>query len=101
MPCPQPGEGQDEAGGRGKRGLFLNITVSPGTEVYRLLTGAAGFLVPTCSLNADLCGFSWLLIVPPGRRYTSGMSRREDSSSGGGIQLARKNQILIFPDVLT
>jgi hypothetical protein len=41
--------------------------------------GAAGFLVPTCSLNADLRGFLWLLTSPRGRRYSIGMVRRGNS----------------------
>jgi len=36
-------------------------------ESIVFLAGARGFLVPTCSLNADLCGFSWLLTAPRGR----------------------------------
>jgi hypothetical protein len=36
------------------------------------------------------------LTSPRGWRYITGMVRRVDSSSGAGIQLARKKQILIF-----
>jgi hypothetical protein len=66
----------------------LIISFLPEGKVYRLLTGAAGFLVPTCSLNADLRGFSWLLTAPRGRRYSIGMVRRGDSAPRGEIQHA-------------
>ena len=83
-------------GGRGERGLFLIISFSPGTGVYRFLSSAAGFLVPTFSSSADLCGFLWLLTAPLSLRYNSGMVSWEDSVPRAGIQFAWKKQILIF-----
>jgi hypothetical protein len=52
---------------------------------YLLSAGAAGFLIPTFSSSADLCGFSWLLTTPPGRRYSIGMVKRGDSSTGMAV----------------
>ena len=51
-----------------------------------------GFL-PLLDLRAR---FSQLLTSPPGRGYSSTMDWGANSMSGGGIQLARKKQILIL-----
>ena len=43
LPCLRAGRAR---GGRGKRGLFLIISISRAEQVYCLLAGAAGFLIP-------------------------------------------------------
>ena len=55
---------------------------------------------PDWIIRQSFRDLSRLLTSPPGRGYSIGMDWRGDSSSGAGIQIARKKQILIllYPD---
>ena len=78
-------------------GLGKEFCDQGGTEVYRLLAGAARFLAPVGSSGAVFAAMLRLLTSPSGRGYSSTMDWGANSMSGGGIQLARKKQFLILP----